>query len=152
MDRGDALSRATESLALAVRIRCQHNIVRSASETQHRREDASSTYSHRMPPVSSLRSELPSARTPSPHGTHRKMVAFSIDRIDINRQCLYLLRQCRASVAQSPAYQASDSSFMHSLGVCGEVASDHRRSFLYPSRLYQHRGGGPCVLTGVSHR
>ena len=152
MDRGDALSRATESLALAVRIRCQHNIVRSASETHYRREDFSSAYSHRMPPVSSLRSELPSAKTPSPHGTHRKTIAFSINRIDTNRQCLDLLRQCRASVAQSPAYQASDFSFIHSLGVSGEVASDHRRSLLYPSGLSQHRGGGPCVLTGVSHR
>jgi hypothetical protein len=97
MDRGDALSRATESLALAVRIRCQHNIVRSASETHHRREASSSAYNHRIPPVSSLQSELPSARTPSPHGIHRKTVAFSIDRIDTNRQCLDPLRQCRES-------------------------------------------------------
>ena len=68
------------------------------------------------------------------------------------RQCLDQLRQCRASVAQSPAYQASDSSFKHSPGVSGEVPGDHRRSFPYPSGFSQHRGGGPCVLTGVSHR
>ena len=109
-----ASSRTTESFALAVRIRCQHHIVRSASETHHRREDFSSAYSRRMPSVSSLQSEPPSARTPSPYGIHRKTAAFSIDRIDTTRQCLDPLRQCMASVAQSPAYLALDSSFMHS--------------------------------------
>lgn len=99
--------------------------VRFASETRRRREAFSSVCSHRTPRVSSLQSESPSARTPSPYGIHRKTAAFSISRIDTNRQCLDLLRQCTVSVAQSPASPASDSSFMHWLGVKDAVSRDH---------------------------
>lgn len=83
---------------------------------------------------------------------HRKTAAFSIDRIDTNRQYLDLFRQCTVSGAHSSASLPSDSSFMHWLGVKSAVSRDRLRSILYAGRRFQHRRGGPFALTGVSQR
>ena len=113
-----------------LRIRCQHHMIRFSCELHHREEAFSSAYSHRMPPVFSLQSGSSSAKIPSLYGIHRKMAAFLIVHIDTNRQCLDPLRECRVSVAQSPASRALDSSFRHSLFLRGEAFSDHQRSVL----------------------
>jgi hypothetical protein len=88
----------------------RHDVIKSVSVTRHRREASWCAYSHRMLPVFFLPNESPSAKTLFPYETHHRTVAFSIDHTGTNRPVPDRLPRCMASVSQSPAYLASDSS------------------------------------------
>ena len=106
------------SRAQPSRSRCAHpvwhDMIKSVSVTRHRRGASWCAYRHRMLPAFFLPNESPSAKTLFPYETHHRTVAFSIEHAGTNRPVPDRLQRCMASVSQSPAYLASDSS-MNSL-------------------------------------
>ena len=143
MDRGDAPRRATEPLALAVRIRCNTTSldprVRPLAEGRiFRLLTATECHPFVLFEVGFHRREFPPHMEPIAKRLRFRSTALT----PIDSAWTYFdnagrpLRNHRLIRRQIPPC-------MHSLGVSGEVASDHRRSLLHPLWAFSTSGRWP---------